>query len=304
VLIDRYGRKITTLRISITDRCNLKCIYCHREGFEAKLGELSIEELLHLVKAGVKLGISRVKLTGGEPLVRRDVVELVKQLSSIPGVAELSMTTNGTLLAEYAEPLAEAGLKRVNVNLPSLNPQRYVHITGRPLLEEVKKGIRRAVEVGLWPVKVNMVVLKGLNDDEIPAMIEFTGEVPAILQLIELERLGNAASKLYDEHYYDLSKVEEWLSEKAVKVIFRSLHNRRKYVLDGGQEVEVVRPLHGPGFCRGCTRIRLTSDGRIKPCLMREDNVLDARDAMKRGDIKALEELLRKAVELREPYCL
>jgi len=193
VLIDRFGRRITTLRVSVTDRCNLNCIYCHREGFRAVGDELSVDEVEVLVKAAVRLGIARVKLTGGEPLVRGDIVELVERVSSVPGVAEVSMTTNGTLLARLARPLARAGLKRVNVNLPSLDPRRYREVTGRDLLGEVEEGLREAIEAGLWPVKVNVVVLRGLNSDEIPSMIDYAASLPAILQLIELERLGRGA---------------------------------------------------------------------------------------------------------------
>ncbi len=302
--MDRFGRKVTTLRISITEKCNLNCIYCHREGTSIYTGvELTPSELSLLVEAAAELGIRKVKLTGGEPLMREDVVEAVEAVAKAPGVVEVSMTTNGTLLAKYASSLARAGLKRVNVNLPSLKPERYRRITGFDLMEEVKRGLFEAAKTGLEPIKINMVVLKGLNVDEIHEMINFAAEVPAILQLIELEKLGYASSKLYDELYYDLTPIENWLENKAVKVVFRSLHNRRKYVLPEGQEVEVIRPFHGR-FCMGCSRMRVTANGRLKPCLMREDNTLEVKEALRKGDVEGIKELLRKAVELKEPYCL
>ena len=302
--LDRFGRKVTTLRASITEACNLSCIYCHREGSSTRGGrELGVEEFRLAVEAARRIGISKVKLTGGEPLVRRDAVSFVEAAASIEGVVDVSMTTNGTLLAELAPKLAEAGLRRVNVSLPSLRPERYRFITGRDELGRVKEGLFKAVDAGLDPVKLNVVVLKGVNEDELQDLIDFASRVPAILQLIELERLGRASSRLYDDLYVDLSSVEHQLERQASQVVFRALHNRRKYVLPTGQEVEVVRPFHGR-FCMGCNRLRLTADGRLKPCLMREDNTVPLLDALASGDLEEVVRRFRRALELREPYVL
>lgn len=290
------------MRISLTDECNLRCIYCHREGvLSFSRGVLDPEELNILVNAAAELGITRVKLTGGEPLMRTDILQVVEAIAGVKGVTEISMTTNGILLAEYALKLAELGLRRVNVNLPSLKHESYRRITGFDLLERVKEGLFKAVEAGLSPIKINMVVLKSFNVDEIPEMIDFALKVPAILQLIELEKLGKVSSRIYNELYYDLAGVEEWLKREALKIVFRSLHNRRKYVLPEGQEVEVVKPFHRR-FCMGCSRLRLTADGRLKTCLMREDSSIDIKKALESSDLKELKQLLNKALELREPY--
>ncbi|MCX8204459.1 MAG: GTP 3',8-cyclase MoaA, partial [Candidatus Nezhaarchaeota archaeon] len=246
-------------------------------------------------------GIDRVKLTGGEPLIRRDVVDFVRTAASTSGIAEVSMTTNGTLLAKLASSLANAGLRRVNVNVPSLRPERYRFITGCDLLDEVKDGVKKAADAGLNPVKLNVVVLRGINEDELQDFIDFASRVQAIVQLIELERLGRASSRVYDELHTDLSGVDKWLEEQASKIVFRGLHNRRRYVLPNGQEVEVVRPFHGK-FCMGCTRLRLTADGRVRPCLMRRDNEVPVLDELNAGRVDRVVEKLREALELREPY--
>lgn len=300
--LDRYGRKVTTLRVSITESCNLNCIYCHREGSFSSTGlEMSVPQFKVAVEAAKSIGIDRVKLTGGEPLIRADVVDFVEVAASTDGIAEVSMTTNGTLLAGLASRLADAGLKRVNVSLPSLRPERYRFITGRDLLSKVKEGVKEAVDSGLSPVKLNVVVLRGVNEDELQDFIDFASRLPAVVQLIELERLGGASSEAYDKLHADLSGVERWLEEQASKIVFRGLHNRRKYVLSNGQEVEVVRPLHRR-FCMGCTRLRLTADGRLKPCLMREDNAVPVLDELAAGALDRAVQKFREAIELREPY--
>ncbi|MEM4699499.1 MAG: GTP 3',8-cyclase MoaA [Candidatus Nezhaarchaeales archaeon] len=299
--MDRYGRKVTTLRVSITKACNLKCIYCHREGSSEGGPEVTLPQFEVALKAARSLGIDRVKLTGGEPLIRSDVVDFVRAAASLDGIVEVSMTTNGVLLAKLASSLADAGLKRVNVSVPSLRPERYRFITGCDLLSEVKDGLREAVDSGLDPIKLNVVVLRGVNEDEVQDFIDFASKVPAVVQFIELERLGRASSKIYDELHADLSSIEKWLEELASKIVFRGLQNRRKYVLPNGQEVEVVRPLHGR-FCMGCNRLRLTADGRIKPCLMREDNAVPVLDELAEGALDRAVQKFREALELREPY--
>jgi cyclic pyranopterin phosphate synthase len=300
--MDRFGRKVTTLRASITEACNLNCIYCHREGASTSGSiELGSRQLRLAVEAAHRVGVSRVKLTGGEPLLRRDVVALVEAAASVEGIMDVSMTTNGTLLARLASSLIEAGLRRVNVSLPSLKPERYRYITGCDALDMVKEGLAAAVDAGLEPVKMNVVMLKGVNEDEVQGLIDYASKVPAILQLIELERLGRASSSLYDELHLDLSEVERQLEQQASKVVFRGLHNRRKYVLPTGQEVEVVRPFHAR-FCMGCNRLRLTADGRLKPCLMREDNAVSLIEALAEGDLEECIRRFKVALELREPY--
>ena len=255
------------------------------------------------MEASARLGIRKIKLTGGEPLLRRDVVEIVEAIAGVKGVEEVSLTTNGLLLAELAESLKEAGLDRVNVNLASLRAEVYKAITGSPALNRVLEGVLKAERVGLTPVKLNMVVLKGLNEEDIWKAMEFIEGRDIILQLIELERVG-AGTGLYEKYYVDLDGVEAKLAGEAVKVEVKPLHNRKVYHLkDGRVRVELVRPFHNSEFCANCKRLRVTADGKLKPCLMRNDNLVDVAPLLRNpAPIEALEEAIRRAVQLREPY--
>nr|MDO8082727.1 GTP 3',8-cyclase MoaA [Candidatus Freyarchaeota archaeon] len=301
MVCDKVGRPIRDIRVSLTHRCNLKCIYCHGEGERHPVGELGVSEIERVVAVAAGEGVRRVKLTGGEPLLRRDVFEVVGRLSSIPGIEEVSMTTNATLLADMAGELKEAGLKRVNVSLDSLVPERYKEITGFDKLDSVLRGIDEAVRVGLSPVKINMVLLKDLNDDEFWDLARFSREKGVILQVIELVDLGD--NSIFQRYHAGVEPLESELQRQAERIVTRSMHKRKKYFLPGGAEVEIVKPVHNSDFCSNCTRIRLTSDGKLKPCLMRNDNLVDVAEPLRKGsDPKTLRELFLKAVELREPY--
>ncbi len=302
-LVDPHGRPVTSLRVSVTQRCNLKCIYCHREGELSPQGEMELEEITRLVRIASELGMSKVKLTGGEPLLRRDIVELVAAISSLPNVSEVSMVSNGVLLAKLAAELAEAGLRRVNVSLDTLDGGKYQQITGGGDVRRVVQGIEAAVEAGLRPVKVNMVLLKGVNTGEIWSMLELTKSLGAILQLIELVSSSPSSDPLYKQYHWDLAGIEEELKRRARAIVVRSMHSRRKYLLEDGGEVEVVKPMHNSLFCMCCSRLRITSDGKLKPCLMRNDNLIDALSLMRAGaSDKELAKTFIKAVSLREPY--
>lgn len=299
-LRDPYGRPINSLRISLTQRCNFSCFFCHREGESNPRGEATAEEIEAVAAAASELGMKRFKLTGGEPLLRGDIVEVVGRIA--PYANEVSMTTNGSLLEEKAASLLEAGLRRVNISLHSMRSEAFSRITGRDALPEVERGITAAVESGLKPVKLNMVVLKRLNSGEIPRMIEFSRGVGAVLQLIEFQPIQLGARD-WSRFHYDLRPVEEMLEARSVKVHVRALHRRRQYHLEGGGVVEVVRPMHNSLFCRFCTRLRVTSDGRLKPCLMRNDNLVEAVSLLRRGASGAdLADAFREAVARREPY--
>ncbi|AEA46313.1 GTP 3',8-cyclase MoaA [Archaeoglobus veneficus] len=294
MLVDRFGRRITNLRIAVTNRCNLSCIYCHREGEVNPGEEMHVEEISRISKAFYELGIRKVKITGGEPLLREDIVEIVQ---SFPPFDEISITTNGTLLARMADELKDAGLSRVNVSLDTLKEDTYGFITGGGNVQKVIDGIEAACNAGLTPVKVNMVVMKGLNENEVENMLEFTskfnrGRIDVILQVIELLKLPGL-----EEYYYDISPIEERYAGKAKAVIVRSMHMRRQYVLDNAA-IEFVKPLDNSEFCMHCNRIRVTSDGKIKPCLLRNDNLVDVRGL----DGRELKEAIMRAVTLREPY--
>lgn len=291
-LADPFGRKVTGLRIAITSRCNLSCLYCHREGEETGLSgrrEISDDEIVNVIWAGVDLGVKRIKLTGGEPLMRADLESILERL---PENLEISLTTNGTHLVGRAQSLAEAGLDRVNVSLDSLDPLVYSQITGGTEADHhrVLEGIEAAVEAGLVPVKVNMVVLKE-NEGEVWDMVNYARDLGVILQLIELLDLqGRGIGG-------DLSRIEEVLEGRAERIVTRDLHRRRKYFIDGA-EVEVVRPIDNTEFCANCSRLRVTSDGKLKPCLLRNDNLVDLNSA----DREETKRLIERATLLRSPY--
>ncbi|WP_370456377.1 GTP 3',8-cyclase MoaA [Thermococcus sp. GR6] len=305
MLYDRFGRPVTNLRISITRDCNYRCFFCHREGqhFNARL-ELTPAEIERLVRVASNLGIEKVKLTGGEPTVRSDIIEIVRRIK--PYLRDLSMTTNGSRLKELAKPLAKAGLDRVNVSLHSLKPDVYKKITGVDMLDVVLDGIEEAVRY-LSPVKLNMTVMKGLNDNEIWDMINFAAKTKSILQLIELEAPREMTqTSFFRKYFYPLKPVEQKLEEMAVETRERRMHRRKKYFVPteyGIAEVEVVRAMHNTIFCANCTRLRVTSDGKFKTCLLRKRDLIDFATALRNNASDAeLVELFRKAVLMREPY--
>jgi len=272
------------------------------ERFRENLGdEMTIHEIVRLVKTAVGLGISKVKLTGGEPLIREDVVEIVKGIAAIPGLEDLSMTTNGTLLASFAKELSTNGLKRVNVSLPTLDGEVYNKLTGGRL-EDTLEGVKAAVEVGFYPVKINMLILKDVNDHAVPGMIEFARETGTILQLIELEPI-NISRAYYSAHHKSLDEYEDMLRQKAVRVETRRyMQSRRIYHLPD-VKVEVVHPIENTEFCTNCTRLRTTSDGKLKSCLMRNDNLVDVLTSMRNGaNDQELIELFKLANQKRQPH--
>ena len=299
---DNFGRPVENIRISVTQKCNFRCIYCHREGQPPNFTvEMSAEEIERIVRVAASLGVWGVKLTGGEPLLRNDIIEIVQRISGISGIRDVSITTNGFFLAQYADQLKEAGLSRVNVSLDTLDPEKFKVITGVSAHENVVEGIIKAVKAGLNPVKVNMVLLKGINEDEVEDMINFARENNLILQIIELERANE--DDFYARYHVDLNHIEEKLRERATKIVVRRMHHRRKYILDGDVEVEIVRPMHNSEFCLHCNRIRLTSDGKLKPCLFRNDNLVDLLGPMRNGaGDEQLKELFIKAVKARKPF--
>ena len=304
VLVDGCGRPTLNLRVSLTQRCNLRCPYCHREGqtLGAGLREMTATEVVRIVRVAVGLGINHVKLTGGEPLLRSDIFEIVSGLAKISGLRDLSMTTNGTRLSVLAERLREAGLKRVNVNLPSLDVKTFSELNGGDL-NDVLNGVGAAVKAGLYPVKLNMLVLRGVNEHEIANMMEFARKSGVILQLLELEPV-NVRDPYYRRYHYPLDSIETELKKQALDVEVRGdMQSRRVYSLSNGLRVEVVHPIENSEFCARCTRLRVTSDGYLKPCLMVTDNLVDVLTPMRKGaSDNELKELFIEAVKRREPY--
>lgn len=288
-LKDPAGRPVSNIRISVTPRCNLACMYCHREGENQPDGEMSLDDIAEILKTAHHFGIRSVKFTGGEPTLRRDLADIIR---SVPQGMESSMTTNGTLLARYADDYKAAGLSRVNISIDSLREETYQKITGCNQLSDALLGIESALAAGLTPVKLNVVVLKGLNEEEIEDFFVYVrGNRNLILQLIELLPSEGCM------YHYPLNGLEKDLFEKSSQVVTRRMHHRKKFCLDGA-EVELVRPVHNTDFCASCNRIRVTSDGKLKPCLLRSDNHVDVRGL--RGS--QLEERFVEAVRRRSPY--
>lgn len=273
---------IDSLRLSVTQRCNLRCPYCHREGQRVSKREMSLLKIERIMRDVREIGVKNVKITGGEPLVREDIVDIVRTIKKY-GFDDVSLVTNGLLLARYAKGLKEAGLDRLNIGCDSLNSDMLLKNK-----RNIESGLKIAKDVGFNHVKLNMVVLKGINDEEIKDMIEFARWNRVVLQLIELIRF-NVDDVFYEKHFFDLSGVEKELEEKAISITLREIHNRRQYNL-GDVVVEVVRPFTGD-FCTRCRRIRITADGWIKPCLRRNDNLVEFK-----GKYSLLEAIRRKGV--------
>ncbi|MDD2666306.1 MAG: GTP 3',8-cyclase MoaA [Methanocellales archaeon] len=298
---DRFGRETKGIRISVTQRCNLDCFYCHKEGQNPSKKEMTPSEIERIVFIGKKIGIKQLKITGGEPLVRRDICEIVQRASN--HMKNISMTTNGILLEKYAADLKSAGLRRVNISFDTLDAEKYKIITGTDCLSKVVDGLNAAIANDLTPIKLNMVIMKGINEDEIEEMIRFASEKRVILQLIELEMFNK---EFYDKYHYDIGPIVAELEERSVRVEEREMHHRRKYFIeiDGNiSEVEVVKPMHNTTFCSNCTRMRVTADGKLKPCLLRSNNLVDLIGLIrKNASDEELIKTFKKAILLREPF--
>ena len=307
IVKDRFGRAVNSIRVSVTEDCNLRCFYCHREGeWHKHTKEMTSEEIERILKIARELDIRKVKFTGGEPLVRSDMVDIIRRASPIMD-REVSLTTNGTLLRKYAYELKDAGLMRVNISLDTLSREKYKRITGLDLLKDAIEGVHAAVDSGLYPVKLNMVLLRGINDDEIEDMIRFSADSRTILQMIELEvPVEKECTSFFRRYHVNPKFLEEHFEKIAERVEYNELHRRKRFIFQfNGKraEVEIVRPMHNSEFCKYCTRIRLTSDGKLKPCLLRNDNLVDILTPMRNGaSEEELKKLFAEAIMRREPY--
>lgn len=298
-LMDKHGRAIRYLRVSVTDRCDLRCRYCMAEEmtFLPRSEVLTLEEIALIAERFVARGVSKIRLTGGEPLVRRDALELVRRLGRHVGVGldELTLTTNGTQLATHAEALAQAGVRRINVSLDSRDPAMFRHITRRGDLPQVLDGIAAARAAGLT-VKINMVALKGLNDAEIPAMLDWTSTQGMDLTLIETMPLG-AIDEDRADRFVPLTRVLADLS--AQFDLTRDAHDSggpaRYWRVGGtGARLGLISPLTG-NFCDSCNRVRLTTEGKLFTCLGHDDQV-DLRAAIRGGGLAAVDDAIDTAL--------
>ncbi len=286
------------LRIVVNDVCNFNCVFCHFEGQKPMSGVLSPEDIGFVALAFRKLGVGDFKITGGEPLLRRDIVEVVGEIDKC-GPEDISMTTNGLLLERLSSPLADAGLKRVNVSLHSLRRDRYRRIMGVDALERVLRGIRAAIDSGLQ-VKINVVLLRE-NMDEVPDIIGFASKLGARVQIIELMPVNDGIT-IFDSMYVDINKLVDLLvTTRGARLVGtrRDLHNRPVLEVDG-VHVEIVKNWNNPTFCAACTTMRLTSDGKLKTCLYR-DPAVDLYPAIRARDEEMLMDLIMRANSVREP---
>jgi len=294
---DSLGRRINYLRISVTDRCNLRCRYCMpEEGIEKKshLDMLSLEEIYEVVKACTELGTDKIRITGGEPLVRKGLTGLIEKITALPGIKDVALTTNGVLLGEMAGQLKRAGLKRINVSLDTMDEERYGYITRGGSLKAVLDGIHKALEVGLVPVKVNTVLTKGFNEDEIGDFIKLTMKENIDVRFIELMPLGNAAG-FAAEHYLPNAVVLERFKELEPIEAEDKSSPAMYYRLPGAKgKVGLINPISHQ-FCDNCNRIRLTADGKLKPCL-HSDKEIDVKSLLRAEDSIGKEGALKQAI--------
>lgn len=300
---DKFDRPIISLRITLTNRCNVNCLYCHHDGMVSSKDEMTPDELYTICKIAKKIGVRKIRISGGEPLIRKDIVEIVEKISSL-GFEDISMTTNGVLLEKYAQDLKDVGLDRVNVSLDTLNPETYQFISKKNYLDSAKKGILKSVEVGFYPVKINMVIMKDINQFEIKDMFKFCKDNNIVLQLIELIESENCEDDEFSaEYHYNLDTVEEELSNIADNIKTRKfMQGRKKYYINGG-EIEVVKPVDNSNFCANCSRLRITPDGKIKPCLLRNDNLVELISHVRNNESEEkLEEIFIKGIDNRKPF--
>ncbi|MBN1978137.1 MAG: GTP 3',8-cyclase MoaA [Anaerolineae bacterium] len=307
--LDAYNRPISYLRISVTDRCNLRCIYCMPPQGVTKRSHAEIlryEEIETVVRAAATLGITKVRLTGGEPLVRPGIVDLVRMLARVEGIDDLAMTTNAILLNDYAKGLAQAGLRRVNISLDTLRPERFERITRCGKLEEALAGMEAARQAGLEPIKINTVVIREMNDDEVVDLARQTLEPGWHVRFIELMPIGNsmAVEGNWRERVVTAREIQE-----QIEATLGALEPAK--VLPGGGPARYYRLPGAKGtlgfitpisdhFCHQCNRLRLTADGHLRPCLLSEYEI-DLRTPLREGaDVEHIKTLILQAIE-RKP---
>ncbi|MFP5419555.1 MAG: GTP 3',8-cyclase MoaA [Gammaproteobacteria bacterium] len=301
VLTDQFNRRIDYVRLSVTDRCDLRCSYCMPEGFkgfEEPAHWLSFDEIERLIAAFARLGVSRIRMTGGEPLLRRNIADLSRRIARLPGIEDLSMSTNATQLERHAQALKDAGVTRLNVSLDSLQQARVEKINGRDVLAKVMQGLKAAQEVGFTPIKLNMVALAGTNDDEIDEMVAFCMERGFVLRLIEAMPMGDTGR---NAEYLDLQPVKERLRSQF-DLIETALPGAgpARYLgsRDGRFNVGFITPV-SQHFCDTCNRVRIAVDGTAYMCLGQEEK-FEFRPMLRGGCSDAeLEAAIRQAINLK-----
>lgn len=301
MLIDRFGRTIEYLRLSVTDRCDLRCTYCLPEGFkdfEEPEHWLTFDEIERVVGAFARLGVSRVRLTGGEPLLRHNLPALAGRLKRLPGLHDLSLSSNATQLDKHAQALARAGVSRINVSLDSLQPERIEQIAGRAVLPKILAGLAAAKRAGFNPIKLNMVVMPGVNDDEIDAMVRFCIEHGFVLRLIETMPMGDTGR---NAGHLDLQAVKEKLRAQfdlVEGVMPGGGPARYLQTPDGAFSIGFITPI-SQHFCGTCNRVRLSVDGTLYLCLGQEEKVEFRPLLRANASDQMLEDAIRQAIEIK-----
>jgi cyclic pyranopterin phosphate synthase len=297
MLSDEFGREVTGVRISLTDRCNFDCVYCHNEGLgdtrgpmEAQDDEMSADDVVRFLEVAEEFGVGKAKFTGGEPMLRQDLEEIIERT---PDSMETSLTTNGTFIPGRAEALVDAGLDRVNVSQDALDPEAFRELTKSGAYDDVIAGVHAAVDAGLTPVKLNMVVFEA-TAGYVPEMVEHVASNDG-LQLQLIEYMPELAGR--PEWAVDIERVHGWLEEQADRVERREMHGRKRYWVNGGM-VEIVDPVGNESFCANCHRVRVTHQGYLKGCLNRNDD-LRSMGEMTKTEIR---EAFREVVANRVPY--
>ena len=301
-LIDPYGRRIEYVRLSVTDKCNLRCFYCMPKGFkdfEQPENWLTFDEIERVIKAFTELGVARVRLTGGEPLVRKNIAQLSQRLTALPGLNDLSLSTNATLLNNQADDLKQAGISRINISLDSLKPERFKKITGGEL-QPVLNGLMAAKKARFSPIKINMVAMKGINDDEFEDMVEFCLQHDFTLRFIETMPMGATGEDAID-HYIDLQTVKKQLSEKydlIPGVMPGGGPARYVQIKNTDLRIGFITPI-SQHFCESCNRVRLSTDGTLYLCLGQDDKV-ELRPLLRQGiSDNELKAVLSDAINLK-----
>ena len=288
-IIDPFNRRITYLRVSVTDHCNYRCHYCRDEDHQThtkKSQVLTFEEIAKIVRLFAELGVTKVRLTGGEPLLRKDILDLTKMLGEIPGLTDIPLSTNAHLLPGLASKLKNNGINRANISIDSLDPVRFKEITRDGDLDRVIKGIDAAISVGIKPIKLNMVVMKGINDDEIESMTEFAINRGLDLRFIETMPIGLAGIEAVDRHYSErdiLSRVRASYGDKLLPIQSKQTDGPAKAFKIQGTDTRIgTISAVSNNFCSSCNRVRLTAKGELILCLGQKDSV-SLRDALRSG---------------------
>lgn len=271
-LLDPFGRAVQYLRISVTDRCNLRCTYCMPEGglpYEDPANVLSNDEIMRLVTLLARHGLQKVRITGGEPLVRRGVVELVGRIAQVPEITDMGLTTNAVLLAREAQGLWDAGLRRLNISVDTLKPERFAQIARFAKFEQTQAGLQAATQIGFAPIKLNMVVMRGVNDDEVAEMAALTFDHPYEVRFLEYMPIGQVTPWQWKAQYVSNDEVLDSLRARyaLVPVETASSNTSRVFQIPGARgRIGVINPISHK-FCAGCNRLRLTANGALVPCL-------------------------------------